>query len=231
MNMVRRLLNAVQAPQPFDEEKCAYKRLKDRGFWPGAIIDVGAYEGQWTKAALSIWPNTPTLMIEPQEAKKPMLEAICAEFPCVQYRSALVSSSKGEAVTFYEMETGSSLYAERSNAARTQTQHISTTLDAIAKDDLVENIFLKVDVQGAEMDVLIGGAETLRRATAVQLELPLVRYNEGAPKFLEMLQFMDQRDFVPMDISNKTIIRGIMVQVDVIFVSNYSILRDDHFYF
>ncbi|HEY4416795.1 MAG TPA: hypothetical protein VGO57_13980 [Verrucomicrobiae bacterium] len=41
--------------------------IRARGFMPRGIIDVGANRGEWTRLALSIFPNAPVIMIEPQD--------------------------------------------------------------------------------------------------------------------------------------------------------------------
>jgi hypothetical protein len=50
--------------------------------------------------------------------------------------------------------------------------------------------WIKMDVQGAELDVLKGGIETLSKAMIVELELSLMRYNEGAPLASEIITWM-----------------------------------------
>ena len=57
----------------FDPETAAYRRLQERGYAPSALIDVGAYEGHWTRNARAIFGDLPTLMIEPQAAKRAQL--------------------------------------------------------------------------------------------------------------------------------------------------------------
>ena len=50
---------------------------------------------------------------------------------------------------------------------------------------------IKMDVQGAEMDVLKGALETLQTVKHIILELQVVEYNKGAPKRDEVIAFMD----------------------------------------
>ena len=49
----------------------------------------------------------------------------------------------------------------------------SYTLDSVLRDfNHCEVDFLKIDVQGAELEVMKGGTKTLRTATVVMLEVP-----------------------------------------------------------
>jgi hypothetical protein len=83
-------------------------------------------------------------------------------------------------------------------------------------------------VQGAELEVLAGGFGTLDRSEVVQLEVPFVSYNEGAPTLLDVMHFMNEREFVPIDVSGFSRPNGIdLVQADFLFVRRGSSLRPD----
>jgi hypothetical protein len=43
-----------------------FGEIRARGFTPRGIIDVGATRGDWTRLALSIFPDASVIMIEPQ---------------------------------------------------------------------------------------------------------------------------------------------------------------------
>lgn len=221
----------------FDEERDAYRRLRDRGFRPGYIIDVGAHEGNWTQSARQVFGDVPTLMVEPQEADQPTLQALCARLPETQVAHHVLAARPGETVTFYQLidsdgsgsSTGSSLKPERSDVPRREIQFVTETLDRVAEER--ENIFLKIDAQGGELEILRGGEATLARCAVVQLEVAVMRYNDGAPTMLEVLAFMDSRGFAPLDISGRTRLQGHLVQIDILFAPIDSPLRQDFFRF
>lgn len=174
-----------------------------------------------------VFPCSPVLMVEAQEAKAAELNALCSELGDVSLASAALGAEPGKDVTFYEMETGSSYFPERSNAPRSATVYQTRTLDEVAAP-LDGPLFLKIDVQGAELEVLAGGPETLRRSEVVQLEVPFVSYNEGAPTLLDVLSFMNEREFVPVDVSGFSRPNGVdLVQADFLFVRRNSSLRPD----
>lgn len=227
-NVLKRMLGA--APYQGREEQ-AYRRLSGRGFAPDAMIDVGAYQGEWTRAACRVFGNVPVLMVEAQGSKVPFLDRVIADLPNASYVSAVLGSEAGKTVTFYEMETGSSYFPEHSNAARTEINLTTSRLDDVAHELRSECLFLKIDVQGAELEVLRGGAETLARAQLVQLEVAISSYNEGAPTMLEVLSFMDERGFIPVDISSETRINDCLVQIDILFAKKDSGLRAEFFTF
>ena len=49
----------------------AYRKL---GFFPNSILDIGAYEGHWTKMIRQIYPTATNTMIEANKDKKEILE-------------------------------------------------------------------------------------------------------------------------------------------------------------
>lgn len=226
-----RLKDAVsrlgRTPHAFSAEEAAYRRLAAKGWLPIGIIDVGAYQGAWTKMVRGIFPDVPVLMVEAQKSKAAGLEALCAKLGGVSLASSVLGAEAGKEVTFYEMETGSSYFPERSNAPRIANTYVTRTLDEVAAS-LKGPLFLKIDVQGAELDVLAGGRGTLERSEVVQLEVPFVSYNEGAPTLLDVMHFMNERDFIPIDVSGFSRPNGIdLVQADFLFVRRGSPLRPD----
>jgi FkbM family methyltransferase len=170
-------------------------------------------------------------MIEPQLAKKEKLEAICQRLSQVEYRQQLLAAQAGRNEPFYEMETGSSIYPENSNAPRRLQRLETSTLDLAAEHFPGEQLFLKIDVQGAEIDVLSGAEITIERSAAVQLELPFINYNRGAPSFSEVITFMDHLDFSPAEISNMTILNGTLIQSDLIFLKKTSAILSEEMRF
>lgn len=217
------LSNAVGRNRPsFPLEEAAYRRLSNQGFSPRCIIDVGAYEGNWTRLARRVFTDVPVIMVEPQASKKVHLNRVANELPKTTYVQALLTSQSGQENTFFEMETGSSIFPENSNVARKATHLVSQTLDEIAVG-IGSPIMLKIDVQGAELEVLKGGESTLRECEVVQLEVAVASYNSGAPTILEVLEFMDARGFRPFDISGETRHGGgSLVQIDLLFAPDGS---------
>jgi FkbM family methyltransferase len=86
-------------------------------------------------------------MIEAQEEKAAALSTLPFECEIV-----LLGEQDGKPVTFHVMETGSSIYPERSNVRRMQRTMTTRTLDAIygKHPQLKPPLLLKLDVQGAE---------------------------------------------------------------------------------
>jgi FkbM family methyltransferase len=209
------------------------QRLKTLGFNPESILDIGAYEGGWTRVAKAVFPQSRVLMIEAQTEKATVLDTVCKGFDgSVEYRIALLGRRNQEEAPYYQMitpwgSTGSSLYEEQ-----TAFERRVITLPMRRLDDLlVANTrqrfpFIKLDVQGAEIEVLAGGLETLKATELVLLEASFLEYNKGAPQFAEVVAFMNANGFVVFDILDCFRAKqAVLFQSDIIFVRKDSPLR------
>jgi FkbM family methyltransferase len=76
-------------------------------------------------------------------------------------------------------------------------------------------IFLKIDTQGSELDVLAGAGDVLDRVAALQAELPLKAVYEGVPPLWEMLPRLRELGFEPSGLFPVSIDRGDLALVEV----------------
>jgi hypothetical protein len=84
----------------------------------------------------------------------------------------------------------------------------------------MNNVLIKIDSQGAEIPILKGAGDILKKTDFVLLEIPFFgQYNENVPSFLEHIQFMDEIGFIPLDIPEPHYVKEFLIQVDMIFVS------------
>jgi FkbM family methyltransferase len=196
--------------------------LRRNGFAPRSVVDGGAYVGAWTQAVQPIFPDARFLMIEANPEKAQILAGVVNRSSGnVAFTISLLGARQQPSVPFYLMETGSSVLPELSDFPRRPTTLSMNTIDNVAAEAALEGpIFLKLDVQGYELDVLRGGQEVLRKSEVVLLEVSLLEYNAGGPLFAEVIDFMRRRSFVPYDICGllRRSSDRVASQADVIFV-------------
>ena len=95
-------------------------------------------------------------------------------------------------------------------------------LDALGSEVLggAQRIFLKLDVQGYERQVLEGATDCLDRVVAIDCELSLIELYVGQPLFREMIDYLDDLGFEPYHLdrtlSNES--TGKTLQLDSLFV-------------
>jgi FkbM family methyltransferase len=126
-------------------------------------IDVGCHRGEVLREMVRLAPRGRHIAYEPVPASHAEL---VSSFPDVDVRAAAASDADGEAefVVVPDLPSHSGL-RERSlpDGVRTERTRVRTErLDAALPDGYVPH-FLKIDVEGAELQVLRGAVETLRR--------------------------------------------------------------------
>ena len=99
------------------------------------------------------------------------------------------------------------------------------SLDSLLDDNpgFLQSEFLKLDVQGYELEVLKGASKLLSHVEFVYLEASLIQVNSGCPDILEVLNFMRDKGFKLIDFCSQTRRKdGALWQADLLFVSNKS---------
>jgi FkbM family methyltransferase len=210
----------------------AYARLKDASFAPGGIVDIGAYSGEWSRSLRKIFASAPILMIEAREEERPRLADACQSIGNSNYMIALLGATQAQQSNFAVSGSGSSMFPERSNTPREIITLPMTTLDAVMLEYPVLKgpLLLKLDVQGAELEILKGASKTLSAAEFVQLEVALLPYNDGAPTSAETIAFMDQLGYAIFDIIGFVRPYNLhLVQLDILFAKKTSAIRPTEF--
>ena len=199
------------------------KQLKARGYKPSVVYDIGAYEGYWALDFLNIFEGVPIYMFEAQQIKEPFLKALCDNRPNLNYSIALLGATEGEAVHFEENETASyvkaHLHFEKDN-------RITEALDLLLeKNNFPLPDFLKLDVQGYELEILKGGQKALVNAQFCLLEVSLLDVQPGGvPLLKDVINFMDAYDYCAYDISQfiRRPYDKALWQIDMLFVKKDS---------
>jgi FkbM family methyltransferase len=200
----------------------ALTRLKAAGFAPRIIYDIGAYRGGWSRLAAEIFPTAAFILFEANADNAVHLQA-------AGYRHFIVAlaDADGDKTLFLPRAadvTGASLYVENSShyaggnllARSVATARLDTLMAAHA---LPPADLIKIDVQGAELDVIAGGTQALERCEALIAELSFASYNKGAPLVADAMPAIAQRGFRCIDICELHRGRsGGVLQADFLFV-------------
>lgn len=195
--------------------------LKDKGYYPDTILDIGAHHGNWTKSMKQIY-----------NSKYYLFEAInyseLNQFndPTVEVFN-VVLNEKVDIIKWYEMKnTGDSIFKENTHhfekCIPIERECIDLNTHILNTNILKEskNILIKIDCQGAEIPILKGATSILNNTDFIILEIPFFgKYNEGVANFLEHIKFMDTIGFIVYDIIDKHSINGFTLQVDILFIN------------
>jgi len=93
------------------------RAVEKRGPTPKTIIDVGAFEGQWSRLARDIWPNSRVIMIEPNLAASKTIARVARDLDARLF-CELLGATDGQPVQFTLMESGSSVSRAKRSAAK-----------------------------------------------------------------------------------------------------------------
>ncbi|WP_113661851.1 FkbM family methyltransferase [Pedobacter nanyangensis] len=210
-----------------NQQNC-FEHLKKMGVSPRLVIDIGAYEGTWAIDFKKYFPNTKILMLEAQEGKSIYLNKVKEKSnQSIDFKIALLSDVIKE-VEFNEYETASSVYKEdnetNAKVVRLKTQRLD---DLLTNTEFEKPDFVKIDVQGAELDVLKGALNTLKSVEFVLIEVSFLNIYKGAPLAHEIVQFMAQQGFVIYDIASlmRRPFDKALNQSDFLFIKEKSPLR------
>jgi len=206
-------------------------QLRENGFAPKTILDIGANAGEWSRVAASIFESR-IVMFDGDPENEPALHNAVREIGTrASYFLCLLGAEKRDAVTFYRPEagtTGSSVLPEMTTYGKEAVKLKMDTLDSLTeRDGLDAPLLMKLDVQGFELEILKGGKKTLGAAEVVIMEASLLPYNEGAPLFADVVAFMHDAGFAVYDFcgQNRRESDHALFQTDVVFVRHESELR------
>lgn len=203
----------------------ALLRLKALGFRPAAIYDIGAYRGGWTRLAREVFPEATFVLFEANADNAEYLSG--RHLAAHRHFTVALSAQDGEKPLFLPRAgdaTGTSLYRENSphyDAGNLVVRTVATArLDAlVAAEKLPPADLIKIDVQGAELDVIAGAKAALSRCEALIVELSLASYNKDAPLIGETLPAITQLGFRCVDICElHRAGAGNVLQADFLFV-------------
>jgi FkbM family methyltransferase len=205
------------------------------GRW--TLIDVGANEGHFSRAAAILGRPARVLAVEPQADCQAALRARLEDMPgCTIFKLAM-GSARGT-VTLNRTRSGSfastlrpipGISAEYGNSAEligTEDVELST-VDAIAEAAGLDEVgLLKIDVQGAELEVLKGARNTLQRTTAVLLEINYVAHYHRASPFRDVNHYLEAEGFSLFGVSSPCLGRSGALWADAIYVRNAAVRLD-----
>jgi FkbM family methyltransferase len=203
------------------------ENIRTRGFVPRGIIDVGANRGDWTRLALSIFPDASVIMIEPQDEMEPYLSKLGSSVPTCHYIKAGAGRAAGELVqTIWPDLNGSSFLPEMDSSQLRRGKQRKTqivTIDSLLSEtypDFVPDL-VKLDIQGFELEALSGAQKTTFGRTEVFiLETSLFSFLPRQPIAREVISFMGEREYELYDITGylRRPLDGALGQADLAFV-------------
>jgi FkbM family methyltransferase len=171
------------------------------------VFDVGANEGQFARGIREYGFEGKIVSFEPlSSARRKMLAFSARDDNWHVHEQAAIGDQDGEVEIYIAGNSVSSsllpmLKSHASAApgsAYVDAERVQISkLDSIASQYLspAANLFIKIDTQGFEWQVLDGGSETLNQALGVLCELSLLPLYEGQRLWLDIVERLDEQGF------------------------------------
>lgn len=173
------------------------------------VLDVGANVGQYAKVLRGQGYAGRIRSFEPVGSAYAGLARAAATDTAWETHRTAVGAAIGTAVinvsqntVFSSIKTTTdraALFDGSSAVASTETVAV-TTIDAAMAGDGARRVFLKIDTQGFERDVMAGAAASLARCAGLQLELPIEHLYHDVWSMREALDFVGDAGFVPAQV-------------------------------
>jgi len=193
-----------------------------------SVVDVGAHQGQFSIFASVRFPRATLCAIEPLAEPRARLERVLEGKPGLTVIPAAASRFRGNAVFHVAQASDSSSLLEMTSANRRAFRHgdedrvvevwtapLDELLDGVV---LARPCLLKVDVQGGELDVLVGAESTLLRVDEALVECSFVELYRGQALAGEVVSHMCDQGFALSGIHS--LVRdagGRRLQADLLF--------------
>lgn len=233
-DFVRKIINPIKIDivrYPNSDLTRRIKLFKD--FKINKVLDVGANKGQYAKLIRKIGFEGKIVSFEPlSEAYKILTRASVKDKKWKAYNFALGDTEETSIINVSENLFSSSLLnmtpshlesAPKSNYRDTEEVSVKTLNkvfnDVVDKDDVV---FLKLDVQGFEENVIKGASDVLSKVKGIQIEMSLLELYEGEILYREMINLLESYGYELFSLENgfQNKDTGRLLQVDGIFFRN-----------
>ncbi len=227
-------LKLVTARTPNRNFTNFFEHLKKLDFVSNTVIDIGV--GNGTTTLYDGNKSAKFYLIEPVPDDHGTVKRI-AEKLNAEFFNVAAGASDGEVEFFLHNDvTGSSIFRQLEEEPSLDGRQIKVPmkrLDDMIPADVGRPCLLKIDTQGAELEVLKGAEKTLQNVDMVIIEVSLHQFREGCPEMDEVIHEMSLRGFACYEAleGHYRSLDNALAQLDIVFVRRDSVLRKHKTFF
>jgi len=178
----------------------AMRRMSGHGFPISVVVDIGASDGRWSRAAMGHFPGARVLAIEPLDERRAALEALKAGHPQFDFVIAAAGSGRTGKVS---LAVAGDLDGSTVGGEGPGRDVPAVTLDALIAERGLEGPFLlKFDTHGFESEILEGATGTLKQTSVIIMEVYNFAVSPHAARFPQMCASLEARGFRCYDMAD-----------------------------
>ncbi|MGD1843872.1 MAG: FkbM family methyltransferase [Salibacteraceae bacterium] len=171
------------------------------------VLDIGGNSGQFATHLRKMGYRGKIISCEPLSKVFAQLKANAQADPLWEVHHVAIGREPGESTINISENTYSSsllgMHTTHQSAAETSRYIDQETIKVVPLREVLppelrqkhRSVFLKVDVQGFEREVIEGALQELPDITLVELELSMVPLYENGPLYQELINRMDELNF------------------------------------
>ena len=202
-----------------------FSHLKNNGFEPKTIIDVGVASGT---SDLYSWSDAYYILIEALSSYEPNIKKILSSVNG-EYHIVAVSDFDGE-TSFFKNESqldGSTMVFDNISSDRLVKVPVKRMDTLFRKEQLQSPVLLKTDIQGQDLACIRGLGELIEICEVIIMEVSTFGSWGKGPDFVEVVKTMDSLGWVPYDIIGylTRTYDNALGQVDIAFVKRDGMFR------
>ncbi len=199
----------------------------------GVIVDVGANRGQFSLAARHLHPMARIVAFEPLPGPAAKFARIFADDKSVTLHRVAIGTRRGPATIHLSRHMDSSsllpitgtLTSTFPGTDEVGVDEVSVAplTDFLKSEDLVSESFLKIDVQGFELEVLKSAGALLPLFKRIYVEVSYVPFYEAQALAPEVIGYLRSQGFREAGSYNESRdpANGAVVQADLLFVQDH----------
>jgi FkbM family methyltransferase len=197
----------------------ALNGLKQRGYAPKVVYDIGAADGGWARFCMGIFSDARLVCFEPLPEREKLLRQLESES---KGRVRFFNVGVGDADTELQMGVTEGLYDSSFayGASKYRTLPVRTLETLLRTEKLELPSFIKIDVQGFETRVIHGGPSAFAHADLVLMECEFLPFCEEMQTLDKTIALMSSIGFIPYEFVDllRRPLDGAMGQCDILFI-------------
>jgi FkbM family methyltransferase len=221
----------IQTSEPVFGHHYVFPLLKQLGFKPNHILDVGANRGNWTRAAFTYFPKAMYTLVEPQDELRVYIQDLVEQGCRIQWICAGAADKPGLLpFTIVNRDDSSSFSIGEEAAKRAGYRQIPVqvrTLDEIiSSSHLRIPEMIKIDAEGFDLKVVRGAASLIGKTEIFFMEVNIREPWENG--IVEVIERMSESGYRLFDIAdlNRSPKFGVLWLMELAFLRHGSHLLD-----